>query len=202
MADTLAAIPSTQLVADGLLLRPYRADDALALYAAVQESIESVGRWLPWCHAGYSTADASAWIAHCEEAWVTGDQYTFAIFDDTTQKFLGAAGLSHRVREHNFASIGYWVRESARGRGIAARAGRAVATFGFDTIKLTRIEILAAADNQASRRSAENIGARFETIARNRLSTPQGIVDAAVYALIPSDQNLSQNRSEQRHDSR
>lgn len=195
MAEAPAAIPSTQLVADGLLLRPYRADDALALYAAVHDSIESVGRWLPWCHAGYSMADASAWIAHCEEAWVTGDQYTFAIFDDVTQQFLGAAGLSHRVREHNFASIGYWVRESARGRGIAARAGRAVAAFGFDAIKLTRIEILAAVDNQASRRTAENIGARFETIARNRLSTPQGIVNAAVYALIPADYAETQIRA-------
>ena len=184
-----------RLAADGLLLRPYQAQDAPALYCAVRESVASVGRWLPWCHAGYSEADSVAWIAHCAECWNRGDQYTFAIFDDTTARFLGAVGLSHRNREHNFASIGYWVRESAHGRGIAARAGRPVAQFGFDVVKLSRIEILAAVENRASRCTAENIGARFEAVARNRLSTPQGVVDAAAYALIPSDYAEAQMRA-------
>jgi len=195
MADTPAAIAPTQLVTDSLLLRPYRVDDAPALHAAVRESIASVGRWLPWCHAGYSEADAAAWIAHCAETWHSGDQYTFAVFDATGQRFLGAAGLSQRNCEHGFASLGYWVRDSARGRGIAACAGRLVAAFGFDSVKLTRIEILAAMDNHASRRTAENIGARLEGIARNRLRTPLGIVDAAMYALLPSDYADAQMRA-------
>ncbi len=195
MAESEGALAPMQLATDGLLLRPYRTDDAPALHAAVRESMHSVGRWLPWCHAGYAEADAVAWIAFCARAWARGDQYTFAIFDETSQQFLGAVGLSHRNREHNFASIGYWVRESARGRGLAARAGRLVAAFAFDTVKLTRVEILAAVDNHASRRTAENLGARLETIARNRLSTPQGIVDAAVYALIPSDYADAQMRA-------
>jgi len=184
MADAAGALPPIELALDELVLRPYRPGDALALYAGVRESIESVGRWLPWCYAGYSEADSAVWIAHCAETWIKGDQYTFAIFDAASAEFLGAVGLSQRNREHNFAGIGYWIRESARGRGLAACAGRAVAAFGFDRIKLTRIEILAAVGNRASRRTAENIGANFEGIARNRLSTPGGLVDAAVYALI------------------
>lgn len=187
MADVAGALPPIELALGELVLRPYRADDAPALHAGVRESIESVGRWLPWCHAGYSEADGASWIAHCAEAWSRGDQYTFAIFDIASAEFLGAVGLSQRNREHNFAGIGYWIRESARGRGLAARAGRTVAAFGFDQIKLSRIEILAAVGNHASRRTAENIGASFEGIARNRLSVREGLVDAAVYALIPQD---------------
>lgn len=195
MADALPAIAPVQLAADGLLLRSYRADDAPALYVAVRESIDSVGRWLPWCHAGYSEADAGAWIVHCAAAWRRGDQYTFAIFDSANQRFLGSAGLSQINREHNFAGIGYWVRDSARGHGIAARAGKLVADFGFRTLKLTRIEIIAAVENRASRRTAENIGAHLEGIARNRLRTPQGVVDAAVYALIPRNYADAQMRA-------
>ena len=187
MVESVEPIPAAELRAEGLLLRAYRKDDAAALYSAVRESLASIGRWLPWCHAGYSEADSVAWIAHCSGEWTRGEMYTFAIFDSVGAEFLGAVGLSHRNREHNFAGIGYWVRESKRGRGIAARAGKLVAAFGFDRVKLTRIEILAAIDNHASRRTAENIGGRLEGIARNRLATPQGVVDAAVYALIPSD---------------
>jgi RimJ/RimL family protein N-acetyltransferase len=195
MADEQAATAPTQLVAGGLLLRPYRPEDVSALYTAVRESVASIGRWLPWCHDGYSETDAGAWIAHCSEAWSKGDHYTFAIFGAESQRFLGAVGINHRNPEHNFASIGYWVRESARGQGIAARAGRLVVKFGFDAAKLTRIEIVAAVDNLASRRTAENIGARFEGIACNRLSTPLGIVDAAMYALTPSDYAEAQIRA-------
>jgi ribosomal-protein-serine acetyltransferase len=187
MAERIEALPIVELRVGDLLLRPYREEDAAALYSAVHESIASIGHWLPWCHAGYSEADSVAWIAHCSGEWTRGNMYTFAIFDSAGAEFLGAVGLSHRNREHNFAGIGYWVRESKRGRGIAARAGKLVAAFGFDRVKLTRIEILAALDNHASRRTAENIGGRLEGIARNRLITPQGQVDAAVYALIPSD---------------
>lgn len=187
MADTDGSVPCVQLCTDELLLRPYRPGDAPALYAAVCESVASVGRWLPWCHAGYSEADSIAWLAHCSDQWARGEMYTFAIFDSAGAELLGSVGLSHRNHEHNFAGIGYWIRETKQGRGIAARAGKRVAAFGFDRVKLARIEILAAVDNLASRRTAENIGGRLEGIARNRLRTPRGLTDAAVYALIPSD---------------
>lgn len=194
MPDAQAAIAPTPLAAEGLLLRPYRPEDAPDLHAAARESVASVGYWLPWCHSAYSEADAREWIAHCEGMWSKGDQYTLAIFDGDW-RFLGAAGLSHRDREHNFAGIGYWVRESARGHCVAARAGRRVAKFGFDAVKLTRIEIIAAVANHASRRTAKKIGARFESIARNRLVTPQGTVDAAIYALTPADYTAAQIRA-------
>lgn len=195
MADAAGVLPPMELSLDGLVLRAYRPEDAPALHVGVRESVDSVGRWLPWCHADYSEADSAAWIAHCAEAWVRGDQYTFAIFDIAGAEFLGAVGLSQRNRAHNFAGIGYWIRESARGRGLASRAGRVVAAFGFEEIKLTRIEILAAVGNRASRRTAENIGANFEGIARNRLLTPSGLVDAAVYALIPQDHSQGRDKS-------
>lgn len=183
-----AAIPPPRLAADGLLLRPYAPADAPALFAAARASAESVGRWLPWCRADYGLADAETWIAHCAATWESGDQYGFAVFDAGGNRFLGGAGLNGFSREHNFANLGYWTRFDARGHGIAARAGRLVAGFGFRTLGLMRIEILAAIDNLASRRTAEHIGARFEGIARRRLLLRGQALDAAVYALIaPSD---------------
>jgi ribosomal-protein-serine acetyltransferase len=189
MAEMHAAATSIELCDDKLLLRPYRLEDAPHLYAAARESIESVGRWLPWCHAGYVEADSVAWISDCAAAWARGDQYTFAIFDQASQRFIGSVGLSQRNRTQNGAGMGYWIRQSARGRRMAADAGRVLAKFGFEEIRLARIEIVAALENLASRRTAEQIGARFEGIARNRLIVPgeQRAVDAAVYGLVASD---------------
>jgi ribosomal-protein-serine acetyltransferase len=169
-----------------ILARPYRDDDAQALLAAVRESVESVGRWLPWCTHDYGAQHAIDWIRQCQAAWISGDQFAFAIFDSNGE-FLGAVGLSHRNREHNFASIGYWIRESARGRGVASRVARHVIRFGFEHVRLARIEIVAAVGNIASRRTAERAGARFEGNQRNRLLIREKMFDAAMYAVVPSD---------------
>src|ERR1700759_147794 len=93
-----------------VIARPYRDEDAPALLAAVRESVESVGRWLPWCTTDYNEQHAIDWIAHCRAASLSGDQFAFGVFD-ANDEFLGAVGLSHRNREHNCAGIGYWIRE-------------------------------------------------------------------------------------------
>jgi RimJ/RimL family protein N-acetyltransferase len=188
---------SVELIGDGLLLRPYRPEDSRTLAAAARESAESVGAWLPWCHADYSDAEALEWIAHCAEGWRGGEHFGFAAFDAQTGRFLGAAGLNQRNRPHKFMNLGYWVRASCQGRGIAVRAARLVAAFGFEQVGLTRIEIVAAVENRASRRVAEKTGAVLEAVARNRLVDRGDPIDAAVYALVPggTDQRDAQIRA-------
>jgi ribosomal-protein-serine acetyltransferase len=175
---------AVELAAGGLLLRPYRAGDAPALLAAVRESIDAVGRWLPWCHAGYGTVDAEGWIAYCGQTWRSGEPFTFAAFDAPSGEFLGSAGLNRRDRMHNCMNLGYWTRARQQGRGIARRASRLVADFGFSHVHLTRIEIVTAPDNRASRRVAEAIGARLQATACNRLVSRGVAADAALYALL------------------
>jgi len=177
---------SIELTGDGLLLRSYRAEDSRALAAAVRESVESVGAWLPWCHADYGDAEADTWIAHCAEGWRSGEHYAFAAFDAATAQFVGSAGLNQRNRPHNFMNLGYWIRASQQGNGIAVRAARLVAAFGLEQVGLTRIEIVAALNNRPSRRVAEKSGAALEAVARNRLIDRGKPIDAAVYALVPA----------------
>ncbi|HEV7121826.1 MAG TPA: GNAT family protein [Rhodanobacter sp.] len=181
-------IPATLELTDGRLrLRPWQNHDATALLDAVRESIEGVGRWLPWCHAGYAADDAMAWIAHCQARWRSGDHFAFGIFDAASGEVLGGVGLGQRNRLHRSANLGYWVRQLRHRQGIAASAAGLVAQFGFARLQLVRIEIIALPDNRASRRTAEKLGARFEAIARQRLWARGQPHDAAVYALIAQD---------------
>ncbi|TCV93319.1 RimJ/RimL family protein N-acetyltransferase [Luteibacter rhizovicinus] len=175
------------LTGDGISLRPYRQADADALAAAVRESVDTVGYWQDWCHADYGLETARAWIEHCLEGWFVGDHYAFLIVDATTDEFLGGMGINQINREHRFANLGYWVRQSRQGQRIATRAGRLATRFAFDSVKVTRLEIVAAAANVPSRRTAESIGACFEGIERHRLVLRGVAMDAAMYSLIPSD---------------
>ena len=177
-------IAPVELSTERVLLRPYRIEDAGTVFAAATESVETVGRWMPWCHAGYTEAESIAWIEKTQSMWQSGEAYEFAVFDPTSN-YVGGAGINQLNRLHNLGNLGYWVRQSRQGRGLATAAVRMLAMFGFDALRLTRIEIVTASENGASRRVAEKAGAQFECLARNRLVINGVALAAAVHSLVP-----------------
>lgn len=171
----------------GVLVKPLEEKDRFSLYEAVRESIDTVGVWMSWCHAGYSINDADQWLASCAIDWQSGSDREFGILDSATGQVLGCAGVNQINRPNNFANLGYWVRASRTGQGVATTAATMVAAFAFYELKLTRLEVVARIGNSASRRVAEKIGCRFEGIARHRLLYQGCPHDAAVYSLLPID---------------
>ena len=176
-----------ELSSDKLLLRPPRSEDAAALFEAVEESLETVGRWLPWCHRGYHLGDSVAWIDACCDAWNREESYPFFIFDRASQRFLGGCGLNEIDRLRLLANLGYWVRSSAQGEGVATESAQLVARYGVEQLGFMRLEIIAAQGNLASQRVAAKLGATREGLFRNRLRVHGIQHDAYGYSLIPSD---------------
>jgi RimJ/RimL family protein N-acetyltransferase len=113
--------------------------------------------------------------------------YSFGIFDRNSGRFLGGVGLNFINRVHQFGNLGYWVRTTAAGKGVASKASRLVARFGFEELGLHRIEILAAVSNIASQRVAKNIGAVREGILRRRLLIRGESYDAVMFSLVRED---------------
>jgi len=176
------------LCRDGdILLRRYTANDAPALCATVQTSLESLSYWFPWCHAGYSFADAEGWINRCVLAWAARSEFPLGIFAADNATVLGGVGLSQLNRADRVANLGYWVAEPHRGRGIATRAARSMALLGLGELGFSRLEIVVHPDNAASLRVAEKLGAVRESLARNRLQFQGRPTDAVVYSLIATD---------------
>lgn len=175
------------LIANGLCIRPFRIGDTEAFAAAVRESVASVGPWLPWCHPDYGAKEARAWIGQCAVRLNMGFSYDVGIFSEDCSTLYGGVAINQIDHVHNIGNLGYWVRESLQRQGIATRAARAFAAFAFETLKLIRLEIVAAEGNTASRAVAEKLGATFECVARNRLLVRGEPLAAAVYSLIPGD---------------
>ena len=168
-----------------VVIRPFVKTDAAAFVEAARESAASVGPWLAWCHAGYTLDEAHAWFLQCEHNLRSGFAYEYGLFDSESGSVLGGVAINLVNCEHNFANIGYWTRSSHQGRGIASQAARLMASYGFGELRFTRLEILAAEGNLASRRVAEKVGAVFEGLARNRLIIHGVAHAAAVYSLVP-----------------
>jgi len=168
-------------------IRRYRPDDVTRLFEAASESVPELSRWLPWCHASYSPDDSAAFVNSRDVEWEKGEHYSFMIFELHTGEFLGGAGLNFINRVHSTANVGYWVRSSRTGRGIATAATRLIARFGLEELKFQRLEILAAIDNVASQRVAEKAGATREAVLRKRLLLHGRAHDAVMYSFIIGD---------------
>ena len=170
-----------------ILLRPFDAGDINAHYEAAVESIDTVYPWLPWCHPGYQKHESRTWVESRRKEWELGLSYDFVIADPHDRTFIGACALNGLFRDQVYANLGYWVRASRTRRGFATAASRLLIDFGFNTLKLKRIEIVIAAGNGPSVRVAEKLGAVKEGVLRNRLVTAYGVSDAVMYSLVPQD---------------
>lgn len=179
---------SVQLIDEDIILRPFHLSDAGRLYCAVRESLKELSPWMSWANDRYSELTAKEYIMIARARWEEHSFYAFAITRD--DEIMGACTLSSMHPIYHFCNLGYWVRTSAHGQGIAGRAARLTARFAFENLGLIRVEVVIAVHNQASLRVAEKIGAHDEGILLNRMVIGKSIYDAHMYSLLPSDFGL------------
>lgn len=170
-----------------ILLRPYQMSDTESVYQAIRESIKEVGAWLPFAHEGYAIKETKDWLKKRNAEWKKGFSYDFGIFDAKDGAFIGGCGLNGPIRFAHYANLGYWVRTSRIGQGIAPAATRLLAKWGFDVLKLNRIEVVVAVGNEKSLRAAAKAGAKREGVLRNRLILREKTQDAVMHSLVPDD---------------
>ncbi len=167
-------------------IRPYRVEDAEASYEAIVESKAALMPWMPWCTPDYALEAQRKWVEEQVAAFAKRESFEFAIVAPEG-RYLGGCGLNFVNWAGRRANLGYWVRTSAAGRGVASRATRLLAAWGFAETDLERLEILAATANAASVRVAEKAGARREGTLRKRIRYYDVQHDAAVFSFVRGD---------------
>jgi ribosomal-protein-serine acetyltransferase len=177
----------TEFTDGNILIRPFSDHDVEVVYEAVRESLDELGRWLSWCHPGYTRDETSAFILSRAGAWSAGQEFSFAITHARTGEFLGSVGLNQINPAYRMANLGYWIKTGQTKRGVATAATRLVARFGLLEVGLKRLEIIAAVGNRASQRTAEKAGAVREGVLRKRLWIKEQPHDAMLYSLVSED---------------
>jgi len=184
-------LPFIKLTDELISLRPFEFGEAQALYAAVRESLPELKPWMSWANEDYMVDTANNFITITRANWSNGTMYAFAITDAATNEIIGGCSLSHIHPVYSFCNLGYWVRTSKRGQGIAGRAAKLAAKFAFEKVGLIRAEIVVAVGNTASQRAAEKIGAHYEGILLNRMVVRKELHDAHMLSLLPADFGLA-----------
>lgn len=164
-------------------------DDADRMFEAVRESITNADLlpWMPWCHEGYSRDEAREWVAAREAAWNAEQEFDFIIEDAETGQYLGMCGFNRIDKHRRCANLGYWVRSSRTGRGVAPAAVRLLVRFGFEDLDLERIELTVAVENTRSLAVARKTGAVREGVLRSLLPLKDRRHDAVLFSFVRGD---------------
>ncbi|GKQ34806.1 GNAT family N-acetyltransferase [Streptomyces sp. A012304] len=183
-AGALSRTPQPVLrTGDGLILRPWRAEDAPAVHAAFQDPL--MHQW--HVRAAESVAEVTGWIEEWRAAWAKEDNAQWAVTDAETDVLLGRVALRCVVLADGVAEVAYWTTAEARGRGVAARATTALSRWALDEIGFHRLELMHATANAASCRVAVKSGFALEGTKRSALLHPDGWHDMHLHARVRGD---------------
>lgn len=169
-------------LSSGLLLRRWAPDDAAAVLGAFADpsmrgqSAEPID----------SAQAARRWLAGQDERWNAGSGFAFAVVDGTDE-ILGNISAGAVDRRHNTGWVSYWTTPSARGRGIASAACRAVADWAFTDAELFRLELGHRVNNPASCAVATAAGFAVEGLERQKLEYDGVRYDVELHARLATD---------------
>ncbi|MBY8877990.1 GNAT family N-acetyltransferase [Actinacidiphila acidipaludis] len=171
------------LVAGDFVLRPWRMEDLPLVHEASSDPYIPLLTSVP---AVYSDEAGERFVRRQWQRASDGVGYSFVIADRQDLP-LGVMSLRMRDAPEGRASLGYWLVESARGRGAVAAALRAVSTWAFEELSIARLELYVEPWNTASARSAERAGFQREGLLRSWQRIGEERRDMTMYALLATD---------------
>lgn len=127
------------------------------------------------------------YLTYIQSRYRSGDFYDWAVIYRDNDKMIGTCGFTRFNIESNSAEIGYVLNPAYWGIGIAPEAVREILRFGFDYLRLHRIEARFMAGNQRSRRVMEKVGMTFEGINRESMHVKGKYVSVGVCSILQQE---------------
>lgn len=112
----------------------------------------------------------------------------FQLLDKTNEKFIGWCGYHTWYTQHSRAEIGYGLtEESERGKGYMNEALPVVLSYGFDQMKLHRVEAFIGPDNTPSLKLVQKFGFSREGVLREHYYKNGIAEDSVVFSLLKKE---------------
>jgi RimJ/RimL family protein N-acetyltransferase len=178
--------PPYRIVTERLVLRCWEPRDAPLLKDAVDSSIDHLLPWMPWAaHEPQSLEEKVSLLRQFRGNFDLGQDFVYGMFTLDEKQAVGGTGLHTRIGDDAF-EIGYWLRASRAGEGLATESTAALTRIAFELTEVDRVEIRCEPGNERSRAIPHKLGYTEEATLRRRLRNPEPR-DVVVYSLFRGD---------------
>ena len=177
-----------------LLIRGPLPGDGPELHAAVKESMEELGPWMPWPKLHRTVEYSEEDVRRARVRFLERTDLTLFLFLKGTDTLVGGSGL-HRIDwEVPRFEIGYWCRTRFVGRGYITEAVRGITDFAFGHLGARRVEIRCDPLNRPSVSVAERAGYLLEGELRNaEVGTDGKPRNVLSFSVIPEEHEGAQS---------
>jgi RimJ/RimL family protein N-acetyltransferase len=172
-------------VTERVVARCWNPGDAPAVKEAIDSSLDELRPWMPWALNEPQTVEEKVQLLRrFRGQFDLGENFVYGLFSRDESEVVGGSGFHRRVGEGAF-EIGYWIRSSRAGQGLATEVTAALTRVGFEVCGVDRIEIHCEPDNERSMRIPVKLGYQEEARLRRRLYAAPGgeLRDAVIFTL-------------------
>lgn len=165
----MRAEPPYAIRSERLLLRCWEPADAPALKEAIDSSLEHLQPWMPWAGDEPQTLEEKVTLLRSFRGrFDLGQDYVYGAFDADGASAVGGTGLHTRIGD-DALEIGYWIRVSRIGEGLATELSAALTRIAFEVCEVDRVEIRVDPANERSAAIPRKLGFGEEARLRRRL---------------------------------
>ena len=158
---------------------------ASELFALVERNRALLRQWLPWLDQSTDVDQTRAFIRAGLQQHANRNGFACGLRHQGV--LAGIVGLHAIDWPNRRTSIGYWLDESHRGRGLVTRACAALLDHLFGELALHRVEIECAVGNVRSCAVPERLGFVREGVLRQREWLYDHFVDHVVFSMLAGE---------------
>ncbi|GEM47792.1 GNAT family N-acetyltransferase [Deinococcus cellulosilyticus] len=188
MPDLASLDLPTEIHTPRLLLRIPSMQDVEPFQNLMALSHEHLQRWMAWActlpeiQVTRERMEQSIQFFHDRK-----EHLRFMIVRRSDAALMGTSIFNFLDWDTPKAEIGYWLGKDFTGQGYMREAVQAMLEYGFNEMKLHRIEICTDEENLASRRIPEKLGFTLEAVLREERRHhlhPEKYINFCIYGLL------------------
>lgn len=166
-------------------LEPLNAEHTAALWHCIREHKLHLQQWIDWVGHCRSEADVAAYIQQAQDEAYRQEGLTMTIHSG--QALVGIISLQQWNRSLNIAELGFWIAASEQGKGLMQQAIRKMLVFGFNDLRLQKVEVSCAATNTRALRLLQYTGFTIEGILRRAILSKGLLTDKVMLGLLKEE---------------
>ena len=189
LENTFRNLPTIKT--ERLILRRMKLSDAEDIFAyAFDEELTKTTNW----SAHKTIQDSENYLRTMIKRYSYNQASEWCMVLRATGKVIGTCGFVSWVPKHYSGEIGYSIARKYWNMGLTTEAIRSVIDFGFNVVKLNRIEAKCKIHNIASERVMQKVGMQLEGIMREGMYVKDKFHSLKIYSILLKDYKQAEGK--------
>lgn len=173
------------IVDSHLRMREIQMSDAGPIFKIINKDREYLRTWLPFVDYTRMVEDTERFIKTVHAGQNEHKEMVYVILNDN--EIVGIIGFRNTDKTNHKTEIGYWLAQDQQGKGIVTRCVKALVALAFEKMRMNRVQIRVAVENQKSKAIPVRLGFKLEGREREGEYLNSHYVDLDVFGLLKKE---------------